>query len=156
MDRDTMMTTLREAISKVLETMFFQPVQIVDNDCTLLEWFSQNQSLLGATLDFNGPLSGSLYLIIPMKVVSEITANFLGLREEEIDERQKRDTVKETLNMIGGNTLSHSDRKSVFRLGIPKLIEEHDLVYDKLADLKGDFVLIETEDNHLAVGVAID
>ena len=147
---------MREAISNVLETMFFQPVQIVDNDRTLLEWFSQNESLLGARLDFKGPLSGSLYLIIPMKVVSEITANFLGLREEEIDERQKRDTVKETLNMIGGNTLSHSDRKSVFKLGIPKLIEEHDLAYDKLADLKGDFVLIETEDNHLAVGVAID
>lgn len=156
MDRDTMMTTLREAISNVLETMFFQPVQIVDNDRTLLEWFSQNESLLGTTLDFNGPLSGSLYLIIPMKVVSEITANFLGLRAEEIDEGQKRDTVKETLNMIGGNTLSHSDRKSVFKLGIPKLIEEHDLAYDKLGDLRGDFVLIETEDNHLAVGVAID
>jgi len=91
-----------------------------------------------------------------MKVVSEITANFLGLREEEIDERQKRDTVKETLNMIGGNTLSHSDRKSVFKLGIPKLIEEHDLVYDKLGDLRADFVLIETEDNHLAAGIAID
>ena len=156
MDRDTMMTILREAISNVLETMFFQPVQIVDNDRTLLEWFSQNESLLGATLDFKGPLSGSLYLIIPMKVVSEITANFLGLRAEEIDERQKRDTVKETLNMIGGNTLSHSDRKSVFKLGIPKLIEEHDLAYDKLGDLRGDFVFIETEDNHLAVGVAIE
>ena len=156
MDRDTMIMALREAISNVLEIMFFQPVQIVDYDCTLLEWFSQNQSLLGATLNFDGPLSGSLYLLIPGRMTGEITANFLGLGEEEINEEQKRDSVKEALNMIGGRMFSFFDRKSVFKLGIPKLIEESDLTDNRLRDMKGDIILIETEDNHLAAGIQIE
>ena len=156
MDRDTMMTTLREAISNVLETMFFQPVQIVDYDCTLLEWFSQNQSLLGATLNFDGPLSGSLYLLIPGRMTDEITANFLGLSGERINEEQKRDSVKEALNMIGGRMFSFFDRKSVFKLGIPKLIEENDLTDNRLGELEGDMIPIETEDNRLAAGIVFE
>jgi len=156
MDRESMMKTMREAISDVLETMFFQPVEFADNNCTLQEWFYGKQPLLGATLNFNGPLAGSMYFLIPFRMAGEITANFLGLREEEINGEQKRDTIKEAINIIGGRMFSLFDKKGAFRLGIPELIEEDDLTDDKLEGIRGDIILIDTGDNHLAAGIVID
>lgn len=156
MKRDTMMKTMREAISNVLDTMFFQPVQFVDSKCTLQEWFSDKQSLVGATLNFINSSEGSFYLLLPVEIVKGVTANFLGLLEEEINEKQKKDTIKEALSMIGGHMLSLLDSKGDFRLGIPEFIEENDLTNDKLGDLKGDIILIETEDNRLAAGIQIE
>ena len=156
MKRDTMMKTMREAISNVLDTMFFQPVQFVDSKCTLQEWFSDKQSLVGATLNFISSSEGSFYLLLPVEIVKDVTANFLGLLEEEINEKQEKDTIKEALNMIGGHMLSLLDSKADFRLGIPEFIEENDLTNDKLGDLKGDIIFIETADNRLAAGIVID
>jgi CheY-specific phosphatase CheX len=156
MERKTMMEMMREAISNVLETMFFQPVQISDRTCTLQEWLFDKQSLLGATLNFNGPSAGSCYILIPIKVVTVITANFLGLEEKGINEEQRRDTVKEAINMIGGDMFSLFDKEGAFKLGIPELIEENDFNDNKLGDLRGDIILIETEDNCLAAGIEIE
>jgi hypothetical protein len=151
--RDALMRNMREAISNSLETMFFLPVQFSDTECTLQEWFFDEQPLIGATLKFYGPWSGSFYLFIPVRVVDEVTANFLGLEADRISEAQKKDTVKEAINIIGGHMFSIFDKEGVFRLGIPEIIEEHEVTDDKLGNMKGDAVLIETEDNHLAAGI---
>ncbi len=153
MDRETMLESMRVAISNVLETMFFEPVQISENNCTLQEWFSDKQSLLGATLDFTGSSSGACFLLIPSDLAGEITANFLGLAVQETDEEQKRDTIKEALNMIGGHMFSIFDNVGSINLGIPELIEENSLTHYKLGDMKGDTVFIDTGDNRLAAGI---
>ena len=156
MKREPLMKTMREAISKVLETMFFLPVQIANSDFTLREWFPQDQSLLGATLNFTGPSAGSMYLFVPVEMADKMTANFLGFGEEKINEEQKMDTVKEALNMIGGSMLSILDRKGAITLGIPELIEEIDLTDKRLGDLKGELILVKTEDNQLAVVIEVE
>ena len=156
MERVNMMKAMRTSISEVLGTMFFQMVQVVDANSTLQEWLAQEHSLLGATLDFDGPLAGSFYLLIPVDAANSITANFLGLNADEVDEEQQNDTVKETLNMIGGGLLSIFDQKGAFKLGLPELIETNDLTLDKFDDLQEDFVLFETEDNRLAAGLVMD
>ncbi|MBW1857059.1 MAG: chemotaxis protein CheX, partial [Deltaproteobacteria bacterium] len=119
-------------------------------------WFSNTRLLVGATLSFNGPSAGSFYLLLPATMVTGITANFLGIEEKEINEEQKKDAIKESLNMIGGNMLSLFDKEGAFKLGIPELIEENDLAEDKLGGLKGDAILIETEGNRLAAGIVIE
>ena len=151
--RDALMRSIREAISNSLETMFFLPVQFSDTKCTLQEWFSGEQSLIGATLKFYGPWSGSFYLFMPVRLVDEVTGNFLGLEEESIGEEQKKDTVKEAINIIGGHMFSIFDKEGIFRLGIPEIVEEHEVTDDKLGNMKGDAVLIETGDNRLAAGI---
>lgn len=153
MDRETMMKTMRQAISNVLETMFFQPVQITGKNSTLQEWFSNKESLLGAALRFTGPSEGSFYVIIPVKLVSEITANFLGLDEEEVNAEQKIDTLKEALNMIGGHMFSLFDKEGDISLGIPELIEEEKMKAYRSGKIKGDTLFIETADSHMAAGV---
>lgn len=156
MDRETMMKTMREATSNVLETMFYQPIHITDANCSLKEWFSDTRLLVGATLSFHGPSTGLVYLFLPTAMVTRITANFLGLDEEEVNEEQKKDAVKESLNMIGGNMLSFFDKKGAFKLGIPELIEEKDLVENKFEGLEGSVIFIETEENRLAAGIVIE
>ncbi|MDY7035336.1 MAG: chemotaxis protein CheX [Thermodesulfobacteriota bacterium] len=156
MDRFSMMGTMKASIFNVLETMFFQPVQISDGNYTLDEWFSQDKTLIGATLNFSGPSAGSFYLLIPLKTAHEMTADFLGLHEEEINEEQKRDAIKEALNMIGGSMLSLMDKEGAYTLGIPALIEENDLTDNMLADLKGDILFIKTGDDHLAAGIMLE
>lgn len=153
---EMMMKSMREAISNVMETMFFLPVQIHEKSGTLQEWFSGEGLLSGVTLSFNGPFEGSSYLLIPASEVKEMTANFLGLPESEIDEEQKRDTIKEALNMIAGYMFSLFDKKGAFRLGIPRWMSEDELSHDKLKDLKGDILFIETEDNHMAAGINME
>lgn len=156
MERAKLMNMMRESISNVLETMFFQPVQIHEDQVSLKGWFSQSVSLWGATLDFDGPLSGSSYLILSDRVANEITANFLGLEEEEIDQNQKEDTVKEALNMIGGKMLSFLEEEGVFKLGIPKLMDKGALNAEGLGERIENAIFIATADGHLAAGVTAE
>ena len=156
MKKETLMENLRVATSKVLETMFYQPVEFLDSDCTLQEWFSDRHSLFGATLNFSGPSSGLMYLLAPVQVVSEMTANFLGLKKEEINEEQKKDTVKEALNMAGGHMLSLQDKEGLFKIGLPELMDKDDVKDNRLGELEGNVILIETEDDRLAAGIVFD
>ena len=156
MKRETLMENLRVAISNVLETMFYQPVQFLDANCTLQEWFSDKPSLFGATLSFSGPSTGLMYLLAPAQIVGEMTANFLGLKEEEINGEQKRDTLKEALNMAGGHMLSLQDKEGHFRIGLPELMDKDDVKDNRLGELEGNVILIETEDDRLAAGIVFD
>ena len=153
MDKKTILETMKAAISNVMETMFFQPVQINNKGCKLRKWFSDKEPLLGAKLNFTGPSSGSCYFLIPAKLMSEITANFLGLEKKETNEEQIRDTIKEALNMIGGHMFSLCDNEGAISLGIPELIEEEDIKHYSSGEFKGGTVFIETDNSHLAAGV---
>ena len=155
MDKEIMMGMMKQAISDVLETMFFQPVQISCKDCTLQEWFSDKQSLLGAILTFSGPFAGSIYIVIPVNLVKEITANFLGIEKEEVNENQKKDTIKEALNIIGGHMFSLFDKEGAISLGIPELIGDNNLKHDNLGEIKGNTFFIKT-DNHQAALVVTE
>jgi CheY-specific phosphatase CheX len=150
------MKNLRVAISNVMETMFFEPVQIIEKDMTLQEWFPDGSSIIGATLGFSGPLTGSFYLLVPVTATDKIVANFLGIDGGEIDDEQRMDTVKEALNMIGGGSFSLFDKDGEFKLSIPELMSKEKCAYDQLGHIKGDTVFLESTDNRLAAGVGIE
>jgi len=156
MRRKSLMKVMRAAISDVLETMFFMTVQFSENRCTLKEWFSDRKSLFGATISFKGPLSGSLWLVAPVSALNEITANFLGRGKDEISNEEKRDTVKEALNMIGGHGFSLFGRKDTFTLGIPSSIEGLTLIENIQGDSSKNAILIVAGHNRLAGGVVVD
>ena len=153
---ETLMKAIMAGISNVLETMFFLPVQFAEGTCSLSEWFFDNQLLVGAELSFEGPLSGSLWLLAPVAVTDEITASFLGLGKDEITEEQRADTIKEALNMIGGHGLSLFDGKGSFAVGLPRTINGLELLENTHRDSKGTIIFIETEHNRLAAGIELD
>ena len=154
--KETLLKNMKTATSNVLETMFFQHVQIKDNHQHLIDWFPEDQSLLGAKLDFSGPVSGLCYILIPMPVLEELTADFLGIALRKVNKSQITDTIKETLNMIGGNMLSISDRSSVFQLGIPELIGEKEITPEKFGESKRNILFFETDGKRLAMGLDIE
>lgn len=151
--KETLLRSLKTAISDVLETMFFQPVQIDNNHRCLKEWFAKDPPLLGASLGFAGPISGICYILIPDQGVQEMTANFLGIDEKEVDREQALDTIKEALNMIVGQALSLFDKTGDFQLSIPEIIDGDAVAPEKLQGSQGDILLFETEDSHLAAGL---
>ena len=59
--KDALIMNMKEAISNTLETMFFLPVELPDTECNLQAWFPDKQSLIGVTLEFYGPWSGSFW-----------------------------------------------------------------------------------------------
>jgi len=147
---------MKTAISNVLETMFFQPVMINERHQEVKDWFAGNQSLLGSSLDFTGPISGKCYFLIPESDVREMTADFLGIDQREVDKDQTTDTIKETLNMIGGNMMSHFDKASTVHLGIPELMDETNIFNEIIYGMKGDFLFIETDGKRLAMGLIVN
>jgi CheY-specific phosphatase CheX len=154
--RETMTMKMKQAISNVLETMFFLPVQFIEDACPLKEWFPGDQVLIGATIRFTGPVSGSYFLLIPDDMAKEITINFLGFSKEEISDPQEKDTIKEALNMIGGYILSQIDKADEFQLGIPEIVPQNELNTAAYENLLENMVFIQTEDNHLAAGIRLD
>ena len=150
-----MMEAMHQAISDVMNKMFFLPVQVNKKGLAMREWFSNKLPLVGAAITFTGPSSGYAYLLIPAGVAREMTANFLGVAEKEVDVKQERDTVKEALNMITGHMLSKFDKKGDLRIGIPKLINENDLSVGKLDGFNKGAIFIETERSHIAAGIVI-
>lgn len=151
-----MMKAMHQAISDVMNKMFFMPMQINEKGLALREWFSDKHTLFGATINFTGPLSGYSYLLIPAEVAREITANFLGVSEKAINGKQEKDTVKEALNMIAGRMFSQFDAKGAFQIGIPELINESGFVAGQLDSFNKGAILIETEHSRMAAGIVIN
>lgn len=154
--QETMMTNLKQAISNVLETMFFLPVQVIEGQGLLKTWFPEDAVLTRAAIRFAGPVCGSFFLLIPANMAREIAANFLGLGEEEVKKDQKEDTVREALNMISGYVLSQADKAEEYQLGIPEILPENESDMASYNDLQENMVFIETDENHLAVGIHLD
>jgi hypothetical protein len=146
---------MKTAISNVMETMFFQPMQINDNPKLIKNWFSDNQPLFGARLYFDGPVSGMTYILLSTSDMEEMTADFLGISRDNVHKDQVRDTIKETLNMISGNMFSLCENASAFHLNIPELIDEENLISKINEVLKGDMLFIETKEKRLIMGLIV-
>jgi chemotaxis protein CheY-P-specific phosphatase CheC len=150
--QETMMMTMKQAISNVLETMFFLPIQIVEDRGLLNTWFTEEPVIKRARVQFAGPFSGSFFLLVPANMAREVAANFLGLEEAEVERDQEEDTVKEALNMIGGYVLSQVDKADEFQLGIPEILPENEFDTALTDKLHENMIFIKTEENHLAAG----
>jgi chemotaxis protein CheY-P-specific phosphatase CheC len=147
---------MKQAISSVLETMFFLPIQTVEGNGLLDRWRTENQAVTQAVIQFTGPVTGSFFLLVPSNMAKEVAANFLGLEEKEVGRDQEEDTVREALNMIGGYVLSRIDKADDFQLGIPEILPEKDFDAELYNDLHKQMIFVETEENHLAAGIHLD
>ncbi len=152
----TMRETLKEAIFRVLERMFFQTVAISEENVPLQDWFSKHGALLGAKIDFLGPMSGTAYLVSSEKAMNELAESFMGVEGGKIKEEEKKDTLKEALNMIGGQMLALADKEGKFRLGIPQCMSESEMAEARSKGSKGDFLYVSTGQHRLAAGIVVD
>lgn len=102
---------LTAAIFEVFERMFYvfsEPLQSDGEDYQMK-----------STINFNGPVSGEIQILLNKAIAETMVKNMLGLEEEEINQPVIADCVKESINMICGNFLRKLDPDRVFHLSIP-------------------------------------
>ncbi|MBN4061186.1 chemotaxis protein CheX [bacterium AH-315-I18] len=107
-------------LCKVMESMAFIFVDPTPSDSLDVE----NEivgSYLHAHMKFTGPHTGSINLHLPTVMMSAISANMLGVNEDDEDAlSQQLDAVRELLNVICGQVLTEIwGTEPVFDLCIP-------------------------------------
>lgn len=109
---------LTTAIFEVFERMFYVFSEPLQSDAEDYQ--------MKSTINFNGPVSGEIQILLNKAIAETMVKNMLGLEEEEISQPVIADCVKESINMICGNFLRKLDPDRVFHLSIPtfELISE--------------------------------
>ncbi len=90
-------------------------------------------STVTGEVSFSGPFSGTLVITISVDVLKELTANMLGIDdEEESTESQRSDALKETMNIVCGNLLpAIGGDQVVFDIGVPEVLPSMKDLKDK-------------------------
>jgi hypothetical protein len=110
-------TAMRGAISSVLETMFFtaasfeegvkrSPGQVMPYCCeSSIEIIGEEQSF-------------KMFWLATDRFARMITANFLGVSEDQVQASEMGDTMKELANMVAGEFVVRNGQRE-WRLGLP-------------------------------------
>jgi len=144
-----LMKAVKTSISEVMETMFFLPVEF-DGESTLSECGLNKEKTLVCRLAFNGDTSGSLVIVAPRILVTEMAENFMGEAKGLLTNEHFSGTLTEMLNMVCGNALSKTDTKVPFELGIPEIIDEPDF------QDKEKLTIMETTESKMAILLKIN
>ncbi len=112
---------------------------------------------IACRIGFKGRFSGCFILLVPEKLLFDLTESFMGLDRGDITDEHIGGTIKEAVNMLAGSTLSGFDDTIEFQLTIPEIID-----VDKTTDLgKGPgeeeiVVVTETMEGFLALKAVIE
>jgi hypothetical protein len=105
---------LKDVISEVLETMFFAMVDFEDGDSGEGAFDYESRICL-----FNHAGRMEISLNVSSGFARMITANFLGINEDQVGEDDIQDSLKELTNMVGGGYHVRTSNTD-YELGIPK------------------------------------
>lgn len=111
---------MKGAISEVLETMFFTPVEFIG------ELQQQPQCSCRSIVQLkNDELYQAAFYFVDT-YAQMITANFLGKMEDEVSSDEVMDTLKEVANMVGGSFIFQGGLPE-YKLGLPDFawIDQH-------------------------------
>lgn len=115
---DKILEKVNEAAMEVFGTMYFMPLQILQQPPAEGSWHLDS-SYICAEIGFAGPLNADVTFYFPLAMVKNITEGFLGIDPGEITNRQMEDTMKEAANMTIGCFLGKVDPEGLSKLGIP-------------------------------------
>lgn len=136
--------TIYETLSEVFETMYFTFLEPLFETPGKEEIVVRDE-YVEACIDFQGSKSGGRFrFYLPWRLARNITVNFLGVDEVDVNESQVLDTVKETANMATGSLLGRIDPNGTMRLGLPQSKMATDFSVDTLLSHPGLF-LFNTE-----------
>ncbi|MBF0302577.1 MAG: chemotaxis protein CheX [Desulfamplus sp.] len=176
MTMTNLMTQIVISISEVMETMFYIPVEPRDGYITIgeselfadvsgiLKYSNRNNSISGsdtihaAIITFHGNFSGTISLIVPENLLMIMTENFMGEKRENLTSDHLEGTLKETLNMLAGNTFSKVDSELSFCLGVPEIYTSSLINSTKKggAYFNNPLLVIDTMDGAMGVTVNIE
>ncbi len=112
-----LVAALDEAMKEVLERMFFLEAATAPEPAP-----RDAEAVMEARLTFDGEPPGSLRLRVTAQAARAISADFLGVGEREVADRQIGEVVCELANMICGSVLSRVESAVTFRLSAPEIV----------------------------------
>lgn len=152
MNQEAMMNAMKTSIFKVLEQMFFLPINLSDSETQALHGDQPHQIM--SSVSFKGTPSGRFILSMPESLAISISADFLGERREVVSEEHVNGTIQEMINMLAGNALMAFDPQALFNLEIPCVIEA-DQLHSLLAGYRHHWsVEIETLQSRMTLTLA--
>ena len=154
MERETLITAMKDSISEVLEKMFFLPLDFSEDENERTLWESKKDDVLVSKMDFSGPISGSYILFTPNGLAISLAASFMGTDDETLSDEQVHETLKEILNMIVGNTFCIFDDQTIVNLGLPEMttFDNMDATTSSGEEI---FIAINTLDESLALKIVL-
>ncbi|MBT4499646.1 MAG: hypothetical protein HOC74_18105 [Gemmatimonadetes bacterium] len=89
------------------------------------ELFTEAETFCHASMEFSGPICGTVGIEAPVEVCAELAANMLGMEmDESLSPEDAGDALQELLNVICGQSLTALyGAEPVFDLSIPRLEE---------------------------------
>lgn len=142
---------LARVFNEVLEQLAFMFVDDPDGDGP-----DEPLPLAVATMQFNGPRSGTLSLAVPRDMAPALAANVLGLDlEDGLIAQAPYDALKELLNVTCGNLLTTiAGDEPVFDLTVPEIEELPADAWDEL-HARPNTVYCVVEDFHVLLHLAM-
>nr|NJM00933.1 chemotaxis protein CheX [Desulfobacula sp.] len=145
----TILTAMKTSISEVMETMFFLPVEFLENPSQKQIKALKGRRNKACCLDFSGEYSGSVFLLVPEPLLLEMAENFMGEAGESLGLELLEGTLTETVNMVAGNALRKVKAGIPFELSIPRLIPGPEFPET------GETLIINTPGPEMAVHIAL-
>ncbi len=121
--KKTLMTQVTNSIFDVMETMFYFTLEEKKDSGDELSGLFDLEPLKACSIDFSGDSSGTIYLLVPLNVLTAMTRNFMGEDEDPASDALLEGTLKEALNMIAGSALTKVNKESYMGLGIPEMVD---------------------------------
>ncbi|HAR61843.1 MAG: hypothetical protein DKM50_11960 [Candidatus Margulisiibacteriota bacterium] len=100
--------------SEVIEKMFYKTLTPVDEDIMF------NFEVV-VTISFKGKYDGTFWIVLGKQLCYELSASFLSMNAEDLDDELVHDTTKEIINMVCGNVLFNFDKQKKFDITIPSI-----------------------------------
>jgi CheY-specific phosphatase CheX len=110
-------TAMRDAISKVIETMFFATA-LYEAAEEPLAGEAQPYHFESSIVIYGGTLELTVFCLSTDRFARMLTANFLGVDEDELSVDEIGDAMKELANMVAGEFAVKLGQGS-WQLGIP-------------------------------------
>lgn len=104
--------------SEVFETMFFTFLEPIE-EAPGKEEIAHGR-FIEAAITYSGGCNGRFLFYFPWELGKNVTVNFLGVDEEQVQAGQIKDTAAETANMAIGSLLGKLDPGGKARLAIPQ------------------------------------
>ncbi|MGV1099895.1 chemotaxis protein CheX [Thiovibrio sp. JS02] len=101
------------------------------------ETLGGNGGYIEATITYSGGHTGCFRFFFPRELAKNITVNFLGIDETDVQDAQIRDTAAETANMAIGSLLGKLDPGGKASLAIPATRELADFSPESLLGEQG-------------------
>ena len=154
--KKNLMTAMKTSISKVLETMFFLPLEFPEKEVEAATFLNAGKDeMLAVKLNYRGDFSGYFVLFVPGGLARSFAVDFLGTDDESVSMDQVGEVAKEIANMIAGGTFSHYDDNAVFQLDIPESVSLKKVIKNDSRAQQEIFVGVETLEDRMGLKIVV-